>query len=511
MPEQPPDSNLLSAIFDAAVDAIIVSDKRGQITQANNAAVALFGYDLDELTSRNVRVLMPETMAERHDSFISNHIETGEKKIIDIGREVEGLRKDGTVFPLHLSVGRAVVDRELLFIAILHDLSYRKSTEEALARSQRLDAIGQMTGGIAHDFNNLLTVVIGNLELLQMRKDDETANELVTDALEAAEMGADLTSQLMVFARKSILRPEPLDLNEACQKSLAILRRTLGANYDIQTRLEYGIAQVEIDPTQLQSAIVNMAINAKDAMPGGGKLVFETTSISIDDLYVAQETDVAPGTYVRLSISDTGQGMTENAQRRAFEPFFTTKPVGKGTGLGLSMIYGFVRQSGGHITIYSELGKGTTFSLYFPAYQKTASDEQAKQVEAPDLHLGDAELVLVVEDNPQVRRLSVQRIRELGYRTLEAETGDEALQILAERPDIALVFTDLVMPGATSGLELAAKVSADRPDTKVLLTSGYADEIAQPEAESAIHFDLLRKPYRQADLAKMLHTLLSDH
>ena len=239
--------------------------------------------------------------------------------------------------------------------------------------------------------------------------------------------------------------------------------------------------------------------------------MFETTSISIDDRYVAQETDVAPGTYVRLSISDTGQGMTENAQRRAFEPFFTTKPVGKGTGLGLSMIYGFVRQSGGHITIYSELGKGTTFSLYFPAYQKTASDEQAKQVEAPDLHLGDAELVLVVEDNPQVRRLSVQRIRELGYRTLEAETGDEALQILAERPDIALVFTDLVMPGTTSGLELAAKVSADRPDTKVLLTSGYADEIAQPEAESAIHFDLLRKPYRQVNLAKMLHTLLSDH
>jgi len=509
MTERSPDSNLLSAIFDAAVDAIIVSDKTGMITQANTAAVGLFGYDLAELTTLNVRALMPGPMADQHDGFIASHIETGEKKIIDIGREVEGLHRDGTVFPLHLSVGRAVVDGELLFFAILHDLSYRKTTEEALARSQRLDAIGQMTGGIAHDFNNLLTVVIGNLELLEMRLGDTSDAALLTDALEAAELGADLTSQLMVFARKSILKPEPLNLNDLCQKSLAILRRTLGATYDIQTRFSQNLAMVEVDPTQLQSAIVNMAINAKDAMPEGGKLVFETAMMEIDDRYVAQETDVEPGTYVRLSISDTGEGMTPEAQQRAFEPFFTTKAIGKGTGLGLSMIYGFVRQSGGHITIYSELGQGTTFSLYFPAHGSDPAAGVRSDLAKPDLPRGDGQLVLVVEDNARVRRLSVERMHALGYRTIEAETGDAALSILETTPGIALVFTDLVMPGSLTGLDLALLVRSRWPATKVLLTSGYAEEIAQPEARKASQFELLRKPYRQFDLAQMLHRILS--
>ena len=272
MTDNTTDTALLTAIFDAAVDAIIVSDDQGHITRANKAAQQMFGYTETELMGPNVAMLMPQTMAVRHAKFISDHITTGEKRIIDIGREVEGLRKDGTVFPLHLSVGRATVGGETVFIAILHDLSQRKATEEALSRSQRLDAIGQMTGGIAHDFNNLLTVVIGNLELLQMRVKDDKVGALLNDALEAADLGADLTSRLLVFARNSMLSPEPCNLNEVCAASLSILERTLGANYQIETRFNEDIAKVFVDPTQLQTSIMNIVLNAKDAMGGRGRI-----------------------------------------------------------------------------------------------------------------------------------------------------------------------------------------------------------------------------------------------
>lgn len=501
------DANLLGGIFDAAVDAIIVSDQAGIMTRANRASEQLFGYKASELLGKNVNILMPDAFASMHDGFMTHHIETGEKRIIDIGREVEGQHKNGNVFPLHLSVGRATVDGALAFVAILHNLTASKATEDALARSQRLDAVGKMTGGIVHDFNNLLTVIIGNLELLDMRADDSKTRQLVRDALEAAELGANLTSQLMTFARRSDLKPTVLNLNEALASSLSLLTRTMGSKCQIKTAFDPCIASVAVDPTQLHTAIANLALNAKDAMPSGGELTFATESIEIDDTYIAQETDIERGKYVRLSITDTGDGMSEEAQKRAFEPFFTTKPGSQGTGFGLAMVYGFVRQSGGHITLYSEVGFGTTFGLYFPALGQAAGEVEPARRNKEKLR-GHGQTILVVEDNPKVRALSVERIRALGYKTLEAENGDIAYAMVLDTPNIDLVFTDIMMPGVLNGHALAKRLSDEFPKIKVLLTSGYASNLIAGPSSDGVMFELLRKPFRQNDLAVQLQALI---
>jgi len=503
---------LLHAVLEAAVDAIILSDRHGIIMRANPAAGAMFGHTTDEMIGKNVNMLMPEALAVKHDGFIQHHIETGEKRIIGLGREVEGLHSDGTVFPLHLSVGRAEVDGRLMFVGILHDLTKRAQTEAALARSQRLDAIGRMTGGIAHDFNNLLTVIMGNLELLDARAPDDAQDALIRDALEAAELGADLTSRLMIFARRSNLKPVKSDLRKLCDSTLVILKRTLGAQIGIRTEYAPDISLVLVDPVQLQSALMNLALNARDSMDGKGELLISIADITIDDTYMAQEIDVEPGHYVRLSVSDNGAGMTPEAQKHAFEPFFTTKSDSGGNGLGLSMVYGFVRQTGGHITLYSEEGLGTSFGLYFPSLsEKSASAERSHTGRyAAQVPFGKGRKVLVVEDNPNVRRLSVTRLRDLGFEVAEAVNGDEALALLRSGIQIDIVFSDLIMPGSLSGYELAAQVAVEFPHLKVLLTSGYASDIVAARGAVGENHDVLHKPYRQSDLVARLQALLVD-
>ncbi len=504
------DGALLVALLDAAVDAIIVSDQTGAIVRANQASADLFCHTRDGMIGQNVRVLMPHDMAARHDGFMHHHLETGEKRIIGIGRDVEGLRSDGSVFPLHLSVGKAEIAGKAAFVAILHDLTRRRAAEDALVRSQKMDAIGRMTGGIAHDFNNLLTVIIGNLELLEMAETAAKSAALISDALGAAELGADLTARLMVFSRKSSLRPEAIDLGETVDQSMALLKRAIAAHCRIETAISDHLWQIKADPTQLQTAILNLALNAQDAMPDGGRMLIEARNVVVDDNYVAQDLDVALGSYVRLSISDTGEGMTPQARERALEPFFTTKPVGKGTGLGLSMVYGFVRQSGGHVAIYSELGKGTTVSLYFPALGGGPGEIDAvRPAMRPTSVAGNARLVLVVEDDPAVRRLSQARIVDLGFNCIVAGSGDEAAAMIAARDDIALVFTDLVMPGKLSGYDLAKRVSAQKPDIKILLTSGFSEGMLR-DGRLGQDYPILRKPYRQADLVKAIRAAFGD-
>lgn len=507
------DSALLHAILEAAVDAIIVADRSGKIVRANPATCRMFGYRPDELEGRRINQLMPDVVAAAHDSYLSHHIETGETKIIGTGRDVEGRRKDQTFFPLHLSVGNTEVDGQPMFIGILHDLTARNQTQDALARSQRLDAIGQMTGGIAHDFNNILTVIIGNLELLEMRGADASQLSLIADALESAELGADLTSRLMVFARKSNLKPVRADIRTLCDDTLAILKRTLGSNYRIKTDFAPDVQPVMIDPVQLQSALMNLALNARDAMGERGELLVSIANVTIDDTYMAQETDMEPGEYVRLAISDDGAGMDDEAQKRAFEPFFTTKQDSGGTGLGLAMVYGFVRQSGGHITLYSELGHGTSFGLYFRALPRSATGEQSiipASQSANDSRIGRGQTVLVVEDNPKVRALSVARIQDLGFRTLEADSADTAFEMLTDGVQVDILFSDLIMPGSLNGYDLAAKASAGNPDLKILLTSGYASDVVTDAMAKGQTYDILHKPYRQADLTLRLQALLEE-
>lgn len=498
---------LFNAIMEAAVDAIIVSDAKGTIVGANKAATQLFGHDAGDMIGNNVRMLMPEALAALHDGFLRHHAETGEKRIIGIGRDVEGLRKDGTVFPLHLSVGKTEQADKRLFIGILHDLTERHAAQETLARSQRLDAIGQLTGGIAHDFNNLLTVLIGNLELLEMRGADDRQLKLIRDSLESAEMGADLTSRLLVFAKKGNLKPVRADLRALCKDTLAILQRTIGEIYAIKIDFPEDVSDVLVDPVQLQSALINLALNARDAMPDGGEFLISVADVVIEDTYMAQETDVEPGNYVRLFVSDDGDGMGPEAQRRAFEPFYTTKSDTGGSGLGLAMVYGFVRQSGGHITLYSEKGLGTSFGLYFPKLDSAEEASAAGDAARPEPVKGAGQTILIVEDNPKVRRLSVERLQDLGYQTLEAESGDAAYDMLAGGAQVDLVFSDIVMPGALNGYDLAAKIRARFPALKILLTSGYASDVVSGRLGGSGDYVVLHKPYRQAELAHRLQAL----
>jgi PAS domain S-box-containing protein len=496
---------LLDALLDAAVDAIIVSDAQGVMLRVNRAAATLFRHRPEAMLGRDVGMLIPGEMASEHKGFIDHHLTTGERRIIGTGRDLTGLRGDATTFPLHLSIGRAEADGAPIFVAIIHDLTRRRQAEEALTRSQRMDAVGQMTGGIAHDFNNLLTIIIGNLELLEMRAPAPRECELLADALSAAEMGADLTARLLLFARKGELRPERLDLGAAVDDAVRMLRRTLSARIDLRRIGEVDPWPVMIDATQLQTAIVNLALNAQDAMPEGGRLRFELENVGIDDDYVAQDLDIAPGRYVRLSVMDDGTGMTAEQSRRALEPFFTTKPPGKGTGLGLSMVYGYVRQSGGHVAIYSEPGRGTAVALYFPAAE--IGGEAASPARDAVAPVGRGEVVLVVEDDPAVRKLSQRRVAALGFRVIGAADADQAWAILQERADIAIVFSDLIMPGSMTGEDLARRLAVERPGLGVLLTSGFSSGMAKlNEIEGASR--LLRKPYRQVDLAAAFRDLM---
>ena len=506
------DPRVLYAFMEAALDAIVVSDADGTIIRANPATAKLFGYDLNEMLGRNVRILMPQALADLHDGFMAYHLTTGQKRIIGMGREVEGQTKDGRIFPLHLSVGETEVEGDRLFVAILHNLSHQAATQEALARSQRLDAIGQLTGGIAHDFNNLLTVVMGNLELVETRTLDDRHLSLIRDALASAELGAELTARLMIFAKKTELKPVRADLRALCNDAFAILKRTVGAMYSIETQNADHVSPVKVDTVQMQSALIKLAVDARDAMPTGGQLLISVADVTIDDSYMAQETDIHPGDYVRLSVSDDGEGMTLEAQRRAFEPFFTTKSDTGGTGLGLAMVYGFVRQSGGHVTLYSELGHGTSFGLYFPVARdlgQATADDPAR-LEGIQTPRGLGQTVLVVEDNPRGRRLSIERLRDLGYNTEEAESGDIAYDLLAKGTAVDLVFSDLVMPGKLNGYDLAARVNQEFPEVKVLLTSGYASDVVTGKMGGSDRYDVLHKPYRQTELAHRLQALLGS-
>ena len=504
----------LRGILESAVTAIITIDDGGLIESTNPATERLFGYGAAELVGQNVKLLMPEPYKAEHDGYITNYLGTGVKKIIGIGREVSGRRKDGTTFPLHLSVSQFSADGRRYFTGMIHDLSDRKHVEEALreserrlAQAQKMEAVGQLTGGIAHDFNNLLLVITGNLELLDLQLTGDEQKVLLKEAQDAAMLGSKLTDQLLTFARRRHMDAQVIQLNDQVVGITDMLRRTLGEQVMLSTSLARNVWPTRADPGQFQSAIVNMAVNARDAMAQGGKLVIETRNIVLDADHADFHLELKPGQYVQLSISDTGSGMAPDVRDRVFEPFFTTKEKGRGTGLGLAMVYGFVKQSGGHITIYSELGHGTTFNLYFPrvdgiALQRSVKDKGTTDPEA-------RETVLVVEDDQRVRQLTITRLKLIGYQVLEASDGPKALDLLTKGHPVDLVFTDLVMPGGMSGREVAARARQLRPGIKVLLTSGYAEELVHGDDLEREQLKLLRKPYHQADLVSALRDVLT--
>jgi len=381
----------------------------------------------------------------------------------------------------------------------------RVRTEEKLFQSQRLEALGQLTGGVAHDFNNLLTVVSGNLQMLEERLDDPFSRKLAGAALRATGRGADLTRKLLAFSRRQTLQPRSIDTGQLLSSLAEVLRRTLSAGIQVRTVIEPDLPLVNADAGMLDTALLNLAVNARDAMPNGGMLTFSAQRDRLDADYAARQIEVTPGEYVQISVSDTGSGMSPEVLARAFEPFFTTKESGKGSGLGLSLVYGFIKQSGGHIAAYSEPGLGTTIRLYLPTAEPGARPE--KPIDEGEIR-GGHETVLVVEDESAVREVAVGFLRRLGYRVLEAGDANTALTLLNAHPGVELLFTDVVLRGEINGPALARQARKKMPDLKVLFTSGYARDALPGKMTIGTEGELLSKPYRIHQLARMLRRAL---
>lgn len=619
--QQPMDETAGLALILESVDvAVITINSRGIIQASNRALTTLFGYARNQVIGQNVKMLMPRSYQIEHDGHIQRHLQTGENRIIGLGRQVTGQRSDGSTFPMHLSVGKHTQAGEILFTGIIQDLSIQEKNLENSARlgrifdqsinevyvfnssslkfsmvnrgalanlgytldqmrtmtpldikpdlnresfgrlisplltgkrdrvrfqtrhqrkdgtsydvevvlnlsdavfppefvaiiqdvteqhklmkafqqSQKLEAIGQLTGGLAHDFNNLLTVISGNLELLEMNLSNENNRELLQEARDASAMGARLTNRLLAFARRSSLSPTLTNLNNLVLSLAEMMRRTIGEHITLNIKLSPELWLTQVDISQLENALVNLAINARDAMPNGGNLDIDSCNrrLSEDQQY---ELDIEPGDYVCISVADNGTGIEPENLPKIFEPFFTTKSDQRGSGLGLSIVYGFARQSGGAVEVSSETGVGTRFSLYLPRAEGVVPDSRT-DLDIPARKYLSSKKILVVEDETSVRKLTTRRLRNMGHDVVEAGNGPEALAQFTGHNNIELVFTDVIMTDGMTGFELAEKIRERDAQVRILLTSGYAEDHLDSDRLQSSGLHLLKKPYTNAEL-----------
>jgi two-component system NtrC family sensor kinase len=395
------------------------------------------------------------------------------------------------------------------------EMRLRQSTEETLRQAQKMEAVGRLSGGIAHDFNNMLTIVLGNVNMALRRIADGNprVERLLESARQASERAATLVQRLLAFSRQHPQEVEALDINRLVQSMSELLRRTLGETVTVETVLAGGLWKVAVDVNQLENAILNLAVNARDAMPNGGRLTIETANSYLDDTYVAANAEAFPsGQYVMLAVSDSGAGMSREVIERAFEPFFTTKPAGMGTGLGLSMVYGFIKQSSGHIKIYSEVGEGTTIKLYFPRIgeQTALPDWSADQRVAArsEASFKGTEAVLLVEDDEDVRRFASEVLTEHGYTAHAASDAPSALRVLDSEPAIRLLFTDVVLPGGMNGRQLADEAVRRRPELRVLFATGYTRNAIIHQGRLDAEVELLTKPFTAETMARRVRRIL---
>jgi signal transduction histidine kinase/CHASE3 domain sensor protein len=502
-------TSVLKNTFQGMAEAVLVIDPKGEIILSNPAAEKMLRYKAG-MNAHRLRALRSVFHADG-----VTPIEPGEFPIERVLRGEEFDEEEIVIRPLsgnrqtHLVIsgrplrekGGAISGAALVY----HDISASRDTERRLLESQKLEAIGKLTGGVAHDFNNMLTVITGTTEMLVTRLKHQPELAAVARLIDdAAERCGELVKHLLAFARKQALQPHNIDINKAVLDIAKLLRPTLGQQIEIATVLDRDVKAAHIDPSQLANAVLNMALNARDAMPGGGRLLLETSNVVLDEVYVAVNPDTQAGEYVMLAISDTGSGMPPEVRERVFEPFFTTKEVGKGTGLGLSMVYGFVKQSGGHIRIDSEAGAGTTIRLYLPPAQGQPDAMPADHTATSGGH----ETILVVEDDAMVRSFVITQLQGLGYKTIAASDARTAMAIVERGEAFDLLFTDVIMPGGMSGRALAEAIMRLRPNLKVLYTSGYTDSAVVHDGRIDEGVLLLAKPYRKLQLAEMVRQAL---
>jgi len=490
-------------IFDSSNDLILVTDTAGNFIQVSPSVTAILGYHPSDMIGHSaVEFIHPDDL--EHTRREMRAARQGQSKR---NFETRYVNKDGKAVALNWTGTWSEPVRRHFFIG--RDLTEKQAADAQLRHVQKMDAIGQLTGGVAHDFNNILTVITGTIGILEEAVADQPEYASIAKLIdEAAERGASLTKHLLAFARKQPLQPVELDVNALVLESAKLLHPTLGEHIEITPLLAEDAWTAMADPSQLSTAVLNLAINARDAMPNGGKLALETANVVLDENYAGRHSEVTPGSYVMIAVSDSGSGIPPALLERVFEPFFTTKEVGRGTGLGLSMVFGFVKQSGGHVKIYSEEGHGTSVKLYLP--RATGLQQTPAETLVSTNIVGGTETILVVEDDAMVRRYVMTQVQSLGYATLEASNASDALRIIADAPAIDLLFTDVIMPGAMNGRQLVDEALKRRPGLKTLYTSGYTENAIVHHGRLDSGVLLLAKPYRKSELARMIRLALAS-
>jgi PAS domain S-box-containing protein len=493
---------------------LIIIDNKFEF--ANEAAVHAFGCDsVEDLKSIHPSKISPEYQPDGRDSF------SKAEEMISIAYKEGGHRfdwmhckKSGVEMMMDVILTRMPhMGADALFCGY-RDITERQKTEAMVRRTQKLDAVGQLTGGIAHDFNNLLGIIRGNLEILQRAlPDNEFAQERLHSALIGTTRGADITRKLLAFSHEKVRGTKRVNVNRPIRDFEKLIGKSLTATMDIEISLAGGIWPVDVDPGDFENVILNLALNARDAMPDGGCLTIETANVTLDEDYAREHADVAAGEYVLIAVSDTGTGMDDDTRDKVFEPFFTTKQEGKGTGLGLSMVYGFIKQSAGHVKIYSELGQGTTFKIYLPHAHVNKEEKRIDDGEQDETLPGGSETVLVVDDEDALLEVTAAQLRNLGYTVLAASSGEQALDILDQHAEIDILFSDVVMPGGMDGFSLAEEAVKKMPDLSVQMTSGFtrqfeSDTMSGTGFSERLSESLLRKPYTLRELSHSLRDCL---
>ena len=498
-------------LFETVNDAIFLISSDERIIEVNGACSRMLGYSREELLDLRLRDIIPEDQRERSREINRQIVEKGHLVV-----EATHRRKDGTAYPVEVAITLTELDGTAAFLGVARDISDRvraqadkQRLQEQLQHAVKMESVGRLAGGVAHDFNNLLTAILGNADmaLFQLREGGD-AHESLAEIRNAALSATTVTRQLLAFSRKHVIETRLVDVNELIRQMHKMLERVIGEDVRLRTIPAERLALVRVDPGLIEQALINLSVNARDAMPEGGDLVIETAEVTIDEEYARTHPIRASGRHVRISISDTGAGMSDEVKSHLFEPFFTTKPRGKGTGLGLATTYAAIEQNGGSIEVYSEPGRGTTFKIYLPVAAGTAEQEAAPDASETEKAPGGSETILVVEDDGRVRDMVVHYLRARGYEVLVAACGEDALALMETRGGgIHLLLTDVVMPGI-NGRELAQRLTKGHPETRTLYTSGYSDSIIAHQGSLEEGIDFLGKPYTMDALARRVREML---